>query len=69
MHVTSINMRITNTNSKTVTIYEKMVRSKYKMQKSLNITKGCFPYGNKIHIIILGKKLILTDRVRIESIG
>ena len=22
-----------------------MVRSKYKMEKSLNITKGCFPYG------------------------
>ena len=46
-----------------------MVRSKYKMQKSLNITKDCFPYGNKIHIIILGKKLIVTDRVRIGSIG
>ena len=42
-----------------------MVRSKY----SLNITKNCFPYGNKIHIIILGKKLIVTDRVRIGSIG
>jgi len=50
MYVTLIDMRITNTNSKTVTIFEKMVRSKYKMQKSLNITKGCFPYGNKIHI-------------------
>ena len=46
-----------------------MVRSKYKMQKSLNITKDCFPYGNKIHILILGKKLIVTDRVRIGSIG
>ena len=34
------------------------------MQKSLNITQGCFPYGNKIHIIILGKKLIVTDSVR-----
>ena len=62
-------MRITNTNSKTVTIYEKMVRSKYKMQKSLNITKVCFPYGNKIHILSLRKKLIVTDRVRIGSIG
>ena len=69
MYVTLINMRITNTNSKTVTIHEKMVRSKKKMQKSLNITKGCFPYGNKIHILILGKKLIVTDRVRIGSIG
>ena len=69
MYVALINMRITNTNSKTVTIHEKMVRSKYKMQKSLNITKGCFPYGNKIHIIILGKKLIVTDSVRIGSIG
>ena len=39
------------------------------MQKSLIITKGCFPYGNKIHILILGKKLIVTDRVRIGSIG
>jgi len=39
------------------------------MQKSLNITKGCFPYGNKIHIIILVKKLIVTYRVRIGSIG
>ena len=45
-----------------------MVRSKYKMQKSLNITKGFFPYENKIHIIILGKKLIVTDRVRIVKI-
>jgi len=69
MYVTLIDMRITNTNSKTVTIFEKMVRSKYKMQKSLNITKGCFPYGNKIHIIILGKKLIVTYRVRIGRIG
>jgi len=33
------------------------------------IAKGCFPYGNTIHIIILGKKLIVTDRVRIGSIG
>jgi len=39
------------------------------MQKSLNITNGCFPYGNKIRILILGKKLIVTDRLRIESIG
>jgi len=69
MYVALINMRISNTNSKTVTIYEKMVRSKYKMQKSLNITKGCLPYGNKIHIIILGKQLIVTDRVSIGSIG
>jgi len=53
MYVALINMRITNTYSKTVTIKEKIVRSKYKMQKSLNTTKGCFPYGNKIHIIIL----------------
>ena len=68
MYVALINIRITNTTSKTVTIYEKMVRSKYKMQKSLNITKGCFTYGNKIHIIILGKKLIVTDRVRIVKI-
>ena len=27
------------------------------MQKSLNITKGCFPYWNKIHIIISGKEV------------
>ena len=46
-----------------------MVRSKYKMQKSLNVTKGCFPYENKIQRIILGKKLIVTDMVRIGSIG
>jgi len=69
MYVALINMRITNTNCKTVTIYENMLRSKYKMQKSLNITKGRFPYGNKINIIILGKQLIVTDRVRIGSIG
>jgi len=31
--------------------------------------KGCFPYGNKIHIISLGKKLIVTDRARIVIIG
>ena len=47
MYVALINMRITNTNSKTITIYEKMVRSKYKMQKSLNITKGFFHIGIK----------------------
>ena len=46
-----------------------MVRSKYKMQKSLNVTKGCFLYENKIQRIILGKKLIVTDMVRIGSIG
>ena len=51
MYVPLINMGITNSNSKTVTIYEKMVRSKYKMQKSLNIAKGFFPYGNKIHVL------------------
>ena len=38
------------------------------MQQSLNITKGCFPYGNKIHILILGKKLIVTDTVRVQLI-
>ena len=42
-----------------------MVRSKY----SQNITKSCFSYGNKKHIIILGKKLIVTDRVRIRSVN
>ena len=43
MYMALINKRITyNTNSKTITIYEKMVRSKYKMQKSLTITKGFF---------------------------
>ena len=68
MYVALINMRITNTNSKTVTIYEKMVRSKKEMQKSLNITKGCFPCGNKIQIIILRKKLIVTDTVWIRGI-
>jgi len=38
MYVTLIHVRITITNSKTVTIYETMVRSKYKMQKSLNVS-------------------------------
>ena len=26
-------------------------------------------YGNKIHIVILGKTLIATDRVRIRSVS
>ena len=38
------------------------------MQKSLNITKGCFPYGNKIHRIILGKKLIVTVTAMVQLI-
>ena len=42
-----------------------MVRSKYKMPKLLNITKGCFPHGNKIHIMAIkwfvsGKKNICS---------
>ena len=69
MYVALINMGITNTNSKTVTIIYMKKWFRQKMQKSLNITKGCFPYGNKIHIIILGKQLIVTDMVRVGSIG
>jgi len=53
MYMALINMRLTNTNSKTVAIYDKWFVQLYKMQNSLNITKGCFPNGKikKLHVL------------------